>query len=97
MFDAQGAISDFDCVIVYDPQHVDAYFHRGFAKFQLKDYQGAISDYDRVIEINPQYPGGYHNRGIAKRESGDEAGADEDSAKADELIEIRNRQLPEPE
>ena len=94
--DHQRAITDYDKAIEINPQYAEAYYNRGLAKYQLKDYQGAISDYDKVIELNPQYPGAYHNRGIAKQGSGDEAGAKEDAAKADELVEIQNRQLPEP-
>lgn len=95
LFDVQETISDYDSAIEYDPQYIEAYFSRGVARYGLKDYQRAISDYDKVIELDPQHAGAYHNRGIAKRESGDEAGANEDSAKADELVEIQNRQLPE--
>ena len=47
-----------------------------------------------VTRVNrPGIPGTVQ---IAKRESGDGAGANEDSAKADELVEIQNSQLPEP-
>ena len=95
LFDVQEAISDYDSAIEYNPQYIEAYFSRGVAKFGLKDYQGAMSDYDMVIELNPQYTVAYHNRGIAKRESGDEAGANEDSAKAEQLIELQNRQSTE--
>ena len=36
-----------------NPKDADAYYNRGIAKGDLKDYYGAISDYTKAIEINP--------------------------------------------
>ena len=90
----QEVIYDYDKAIEIDPEYVDAYYQRGFAKFDFRDYQGAIPDFDKVIELDSHHTTAYYHRSIAKRESGDEAGANEDSARANELIEIQNRQLP---
>lgn len=93
----QEVMHDYDKAVELDTKYVDAYFQRGFAKFELKDYQGAISDYDKVIELDPLHIAAYNSRSIAKREAGDNVGADEDSATVDELIEIQNRQLSQPD
>jgi tetratricopeptide (TPR) repeat protein len=32
-----------------------AYYNRGFAKYNLKDFQGAILDFNKAIELKPMY------------------------------------------
>ena len=44
-----------------------AYYNRGNAKYELKQYQEAIADYDKAIELN-QKMCRYYNRGNAKYE-----------------------------
>ena len=43
----------------------DAYFNRGVAYDNLKQYRQAISDYDQAIRINPRHANAYNNRGNA--------------------------------
>ena len=65
---------------------VKAYYNRGNAKSDLKDYYGAISDFTKAIEINPKYYQAYGNRGIAKSNIGDLEGACSDWRKTDSLF-----------
>ena len=62
-----------------------AYFTRGSAKAELKDYAGAIQDYTQAIELDPKDAVAYFWRGYAKNGLGDYAGAIEDCTKAIEL------------
>ena len=67
-----------------------AYYNRGNAKGELKDYQGAIVDYTKAIEINPQYVDAYANRGIYREAVNDLKGACVDWRKAVELGDERS-------
>ncbi len=75
-------IAELTKLIETNPQDAAAYFNRGNAKSDLKDYQGAISDYTKAIEINPQYAANYNNRGLAKIDLKDYKGAVADYTKA---------------
>jgi Tetratricopeptide repeat len=46
----------------------DAYYNRGCAKDELKDYEGAINDYTKAIEFGSNHSEEYLNRGLAKYE-----------------------------
>ncbi len=46
----------------------EAYYNRGCAKDELKDYTGAIDDYTKAIELGPNNESEYLNRGLAKYE-----------------------------
>ena len=37
----------------FEPDHADAYFTRGMAKYELKDFTGAIADYTAAINLDP--------------------------------------------
>jgi tetratricopeptide (TPR) repeat protein len=51
-------------LIEKDPRDAVAYYNRGIAHDDKKDYDRAIADYTRVIEIHPQ-AAAYSNRGYA--------------------------------
>lgn len=55
-------------------QNANAYYFRGFAKYDLGDSQGAISDYSQAIAINPRHVDAYYNRGVIKYALGDKQG-----------------------
>ena len=59
-----------------------AYYNRGNAYFDKKDWDNAISDYDHALGLRPNYPSAMLNRGIAKKHKGDNAGGDADIAAA---------------
>ena len=60
----KSAIYDFDMALTFNKSG-DAYYNRGNAYRDLKDYRAAISDYSKAIEINPNDYEAYHNRGNA--------------------------------
>ena len=63
-----------------------AYYCRGYAYDDLKNYQAAIEDYDKTVQFNsPCLVDAYNNRGEAYRKSGNYKKAIEDYNKALEL------------
>jgi tetratricopeptide (TPR) repeat protein len=61
--DYDGALADFNQVIQYRPDFVDAYNGRGLVKYAKSDYDGALADLNRVVELRPNFPEVYCNRG----------------------------------
>ena len=76
--DLDGAISDFDAALVFNPRLADAYVNRGVARYQKLDFASAITDFDKAIEINPRLAIAYNDRGNARL-----AGKDVEEALAD--------------
>jgi tetratricopeptide (TPR) repeat protein len=64
--DYEGAITNYDQVIVLNPSHVLAYYYRGEAKGALGRYADAIADYDQAIANDTHFCQAYMNRGITK-------------------------------
>jgi tetratricopeptide (TPR) repeat protein len=46
-------------------EYSHAYFYRGLAKYNLKDYRGAILDFSAVIKIDETNAGAFHNRALS--------------------------------
>ena len=44
----------------------EAYFWRGYDKYEAGDYAGAIAEYTTAIELDPADADAYYNRGLAK-------------------------------
>ncbi|BDM83056.1 trypsin-like peptidase domain-containing protein [Acaryochloris marina] len=63
--DFLGAISDLDKAIELDPDYVIAYFRRGTARLNLKEYPKTIADLNKVIELDPEFAAAYVSRGIS--------------------------------
>jgi tetratricopeptide (TPR) repeat protein len=64
---------------------VPAYYNRGLAYADKKQYDKAIEDYNRAIELDPQYASAYRSRGSAYRIKKDYNEAVTDYDKAIEL------------
>ena len=47
--DLDGAISDQNKALGFDPLYIDGYFNRSSAKLKKGDFIGAIDDYTKVI------------------------------------------------
>ena len=76
--DLDGAISDQNKALDFDPLYADGYFNRGIAKFKKRDFDGAIEDYSQVLKINPKDSDAFFNRANVKKEIEDIKGACED-------------------
>lgn len=50
--DWKGAIKEYDKAIALNPNHADAYYFRGGARANLKQYAAAIKDYNKAIRLN---------------------------------------------
>ena len=61
--DYAGAIADYTKFLKTNPDRLEAYSNRGFAKAMLNDLQGAITDFDRAIEHAPRNADAYNGRG----------------------------------
>ncbi|MDE2182440.1 MAG: tetratricopeptide repeat protein [Alphaproteobacteria bacterium] len=59
-----------------------AYYNRGNAYFDKKNYELAIADYDHAVKLRANYASAMFNRGLAKKHLGDNAGGDADMAAA---------------
>jgi tetratricopeptide (TPR) repeat protein len=57
-----------------------AYYNRGNAHFDKKEWALAIDDYTHALYLRPKYPTAMFNRGLAKKHAGDIAGGDADMA-----------------
>lgn len=60
------AIGIFNTIIKVKPNHYEAYFYRGVAKFRLDDYRGALTDLNNSLELNAYNPEVFLYRGIVK-------------------------------
>ena len=61
--DLNGAIEQFTKSIAIHQRNPDAYFYRGKAKWELKDYKGADEDFSQAILIRPMQAPYYYYRG----------------------------------
>ena len=64
----QAAIDSYDKAIAIKPDYAEAYYNRGNAHKELKQYQAAVASYDQAIAINPNLLHAYFNRGVALKE-----------------------------
>ena len=71
----EEAVSLFTEAIALDPKYDEAYYNRGKARLNLKQFRAAIKDFDTAIKLRPKYADAYNNRGIAKKKIGDLTGA----------------------
>ena len=47
----EGALTDFSKALALCPMYVDAYAHRGSAKYMLHDIEGAIEDWTKTGDL----------------------------------------------
>ena len=83
--DLQKQIDLFTEYIRLDPKSANAYYNRGNAKADLKNFEDAINDYSIAIELDPTNASAYYNRGNAKADLMNFEGAINDYNKAIEL------------
>jgi len=59
-----------------------AFYHRGVAYSDKRQYEAAIADYTESVKLNPAYSAAYNNRGAAYEKLGDNKRALADYSKA---------------
>ncbi len=62
--DLDTAIADCDVAIRLNEDDADAYFFRGWALDEKKQYDRAITDYTRAIQLGTRISRAYNNRGV---------------------------------
>lgn len=78
------SISDLNEILKMSPEP-SAYFNRGVAKDNLKDYAGAIADFTKVLNTDNNDIDALYNRGVSKGKIKDFRGAIDDFNKLIEL------------
>lgn len=81
----ERAIEEYNKILAWDPQNINALNNRGNAYSRSNHYKEAIDDFDNVISLDPSFVLAYHNRGIAYAWSGDMTKATEDFKRACEM------------
>ena len=79
------AIVHYTEAVGLNPEHVNAYIHRGVVHCEIGNWQRAFKDLNTAIKLNPQYAEAYYNRGFAHHKKGDLDLALQDYEKAIEL------------
>ncbi len=74
-----------DTTIKLSPNMEFAYFNKGCALMDMKDFTGALSCFNRAIEIKGDFAEAYYNRGLAYLQLGNQGLAFADLSKAGEL------------
>ncbi len=72
------AIAYCDLALSANSTYNEAYFHRGYNKFLMKDYPGAIVDFTVCIDLNPDYLDAYLYRALCQQKSGNNLAATKD-------------------
>ena len=57
-------------ILEIDPNNVDGYWYRGYAKSELGQLKSALIDYNKAIKIDPNDSASYNNRGYVKEQLG---------------------------
>jgi protein O-mannosyl-transferase len=81
----KNSITLFEHALNVTENNYIAYYNRGIAYSELRNYRQAIGDYDKVIEIKPKYTEAYSNRGNAYLHLGNDRQAIGDFDKAIEI------------
>ncbi len=65
--DLEGAISDQNKALDFDPIYADGFFNRGIAKYEMGDFEGAVNDYIQATKINPKDSDAFFNLANVKK------------------------------
>ncbi len=71
--DSSGAQEDFGQAVNYDPKMPEAFYDRGLARSDNRDFKGAIADFDQTIKLNPKFAPALAQRAFATLQSGKDA------------------------
>ncbi|MGB5959147.1 MAG: tetratricopeptide repeat protein [Coleofasciculaceae cyanobacterium] len=85
--DIEGAILDYNQLLLIQINNSDGYYNRGNAYYKLEDYEAAIQDYNQTLKINPNFALAYYQRGCAYFELENKQQAIEDFHRVLELLD----------
>jgi tetratricopeptide (TPR) repeat protein len=74
----EQAVAEYDTAIELDPNYQEAYYNRGLAHQNKRDYDLSIADFNRAVRLNPQDALAFYSRGISFHYKGAFARAAED-------------------
>ena len=63
---AIATVTECSKILETDPENVEAYYNRGFAKIVLGQYQWAIDDFNQVLTRDSTNAAAYNSRGFAR-------------------------------
>ena len=69
------AIPKLDRAVFSNSRNASAYFYRGLAKFELKQYEDAIADYEKSVKLGYETKEALNQIGLAYQALGDESKA----------------------
>ena len=69
--DYEAAIEKFNLVLNYNPDEIEAYYHRGIAYAEVGLYSNAIRDFNTTIALNKYNAEAYFQRGMTYKQTGD--------------------------
>ncbi|MCM1349126.1 MAG: tetratricopeptide repeat protein [Firmicutes bacterium] len=81
----QQVIADLDSVIHLSPRMAIAYFNKGVALAEMKDFTSALNAFNQAIKIKPDFGEAYYNRGYSYFQLGNRAAGAADLSRAGEL------------
>ncbi|MBI4678363.1 MAG: tetratricopeptide repeat protein [Elusimicrobia bacterium] len=82
----RAAVRDLTALLRDDPRNPRAYYLRGMAHLQLKNFGQAVADLGRAADLDPGLQGARYQIGVARLELGDPLGA---LADLDAALKIR--------
>jgi len=83
--EGEDAIASYTDIIESNPNFSEAYFNRGLAYYNSKQYQSAMADYNRALAIDSSRADAWFNRALAKQKLKDLHGALSDLDHATDL------------
>lgn len=83
--DKKLVLADIDKVIELSPNMAIAYFNKGVALANMRDYTSAMAAFNKAIEIKPDFGEAYYNRGFCYFQLGNRQAGSADLSKAGEL------------
>ena len=76
------AIGFFTQSLTIEPQHMESYFNRAMARYQLQDFMNALKDFDEAHNLAPKNTEILHERAVTHHKLGNHREAIEDLNKA---------------
>jgi tetratricopeptide (TPR) repeat protein len=75
----------YSLVLAFFPFHAEAYYQRGLAHLQFRQFAEALDDFTQAILLNPGHAGAYHRRALVNTSCNDFQAARADFGRVLEL------------